>query len=128
MEHQNQVTAEIGSCLTMYSEKMKDFREVEDQDLGYISHEINRTEAGLLRSLVDRRIKRLEGKKELFGSSSLIKRLKKSGQSKYISTAKFKSENMVGEAYYFSDDGKLIGILGLLRNKERTPHSPAKLG
>ena len=63
MEHQNQVTAEIGSCLTMYSEKMKDFREVEDQDLGYISHEINRTEAGLLRSLVDRRIKRLEGKK-----------------------------------------------------------------
>ena len=35
---------------------------------------------------------------------------------------------MVGEAYYFSDDGKLIGILGLLRNKERTPHSPAKLG
>ena len=96
--------------------------------MGYISHEINRTEAGLLRSLVDRRIKRLEGKKELFGSSSLIKRLKKSGKSKYISTAKFKSENMVGEAYYFSDDGKLIGILGLLRNKERTHHSPAKLG
>ena len=82
--------------------------------------EINRTEAGLLRSFGRSEDKEPgRQKKELFGSSSLIKRLKKSGQSKYISTAKFKSENMVGEAYYFSDDGKLIGILGLLRDKEK---------